>query len=225
MLTAGETVFRRINCGPPWINTGVNNGSRWIPELTLLDDGDFMECGRYHFRCATTPGHTLGHICLYEADRKILIAGDHILDDITSNIQCWTDGQILKWYLNSLDKTAALEVDRVLPGHRRAIPDHRFRIDELKSTMNPSVGSPGNPPTRTPKRFPCCLSDDLGYQMRLLGGIPGDPEMVCHRGGHFSLEIFGGRREDKKRKRRPDHSVAKFLSVEEPTCAKKFPKQ
>ncbi len=112
---------------------GKKYGSRWIPELTLLDDGDFMECGRYHFRCVTTPGHTLGHICLYEADRKILIAGDHILDDITPNIQCWTDGQNpLKWYLNSLDKTAALEVDRVLPGHRRLIPDHRFRIDELK---------------------------------------------------------------------------------------------
>ena len=112
---------------------GKKYGTQWIPELSLLDDGDAMECGRYHFRCVTTPGHTLGHICLYEADRKLLIAGDHILDDITPNIQCWTDGQNpLKWYLISLDKTAALEVDRVLPGHRRLIRDHRSRIDELK---------------------------------------------------------------------------------------------
>jgi glyoxylase-like metal-dependent hydrolase (beta-lactamase superfamily II) len=112
---------------------GKKYGTQWIPELTLLDDGDLMECGRYHFRCVTTPGHTLGHICLYEADQKILIAGDHILDDITPNIQCWTDGQNpLKWYLASLDKTAALEVDQVLPGHRRLIRDHRARIDELK---------------------------------------------------------------------------------------------
>jgi glyoxylase-like metal-dependent hydrolase (beta-lactamase superfamily II) len=112
---------------------GKKYGTQWIPELSLLDDGDTVECGRYHFRCVTTPGHTLGHICLYEAERKILIAGDHILDDITPNIQCWTDGQNpLKWYLASLDKTAALEVDRVLPGHRRLIRDHRARIDELK---------------------------------------------------------------------------------------------
>ncbi len=113
---------------------GKKYGTQWMPELSLLDDGDTVECGRYRFRCVTTPGHTLGHICLYEADRKILIAGDHILDDITPNIQCWTDGQNpLKWYLASLDKTAALEVDQVLPGHRRLIRDHRARIDELKT--------------------------------------------------------------------------------------------
>ncbi|HSO71420.1 MAG TPA: MBL fold metallo-hydrolase [Thermodesulfobacteriota bacterium] len=112
---------------------GKKFGTRWMPELSLLDDGDVIKCGRYRFRCVTTPGHTLGHICLHEADRKILIAGDHILDDITPNIQCWTDGQNpLKWYLSSLGKTAALEVDQVLPGHRRIIRDHRARIDELK---------------------------------------------------------------------------------------------
>ncbi len=112
---------------------GKKYGTQWIPELSLLDDGDVIQCGRYRFRCVTTPGHTLGHICLYEADRKILIAGDHILDDITPNIQCWTDGQNpLKWYLASLEKTAALDVDRVLPGHRRLIRDHRARIDELR---------------------------------------------------------------------------------------------
>ncbi len=112
---------------------GKKYGTQWIPDLSLLDDGDLIECGRYSFRCVTTPGHTLGHICLYEAERKILIAGDHILDDITPNIQCWTDIQNpLKWYLASLDKTAALEVDQVLPGHRRLIRDHRSRIDELK---------------------------------------------------------------------------------------------
>jgi glyoxylase-like metal-dependent hydrolase (beta-lactamase superfamily II) len=112
---------------------GKKYGTQWIPELSLLDDGDVIQCGRYRFRCVTTPGHTLGHICLYEADRKILIAGDHILDDITPNIQCWTDGQNpLKWYLASLDKAAALDVDRVLPGHRRLIRDHRARIDELR---------------------------------------------------------------------------------------------
>jgi glyoxylase-like metal-dependent hydrolase (beta-lactamase superfamily II) len=112
---------------------GNKYGSKWVPELSLLDDGDAVTCGRYRFRCLTTPGHTLGHICLYEAEQKILIAGDHILDDITPNIQCWTDGQNpLKWYLASLDKTATLEVNRVLPGHRRLIGDHRGRIEELQ---------------------------------------------------------------------------------------------
>jgi glyoxylase-like metal-dependent hydrolase (beta-lactamase superfamily II) len=112
---------------------GNKYGSDWVPELSLLDDGDEIHCGSYHFQCVSTPGHTMGHTCLYERDKKIFIAGDHILDDITPNIQCWTDGQDpLNHYLISLDKVAALDIDWVLPGHRRLITDHRARITALK---------------------------------------------------------------------------------------------
>jgi glyoxylase-like metal-dependent hydrolase (beta-lactamase superfamily II) len=112
---------------------GAKYGSDWIPELKVLDDGDKISIGDYHFKCVATPGHTMGHICLYEATKKILIAGDHILIDITPNIQCWSDSQNpLKHYLSSLDKIYKLEVDMVLPGHRRLIDDHRARISELK---------------------------------------------------------------------------------------------
>jgi glyoxylase-like metal-dependent hydrolase (beta-lactamase superfamily II) len=112
---------------------GAKYGSDWIPELKVLDDGDKISIGDYHFKCVATPGHTMGHICLYEATKKILIAGDHILIDITPNIQCWSDSQNpLKHYLSSLDKIYKLEIDMVLPGHRRLIDDHRARISELK---------------------------------------------------------------------------------------------
>ena len=30
-----------------------------------------------------TPGHMLGHICLYDEEKQILFSGDHILGDIT----------------------------------------------------------------------------------------------------------------------------------------------
>ena len=112
---------------------GNKYGSKWMPELSLLDDRDEIQCGNYHFQCVTTPGHTMGHTCLYEAEKKFLIAGDHILGDITPNIQCWKDTQNpLKHYLISLDKVSALEVNLVLPGHRRLIKDHQARIRELK---------------------------------------------------------------------------------------------
>jgi glyoxylase-like metal-dependent hydrolase (beta-lactamase superfamily II) len=112
---------------------GAKYGSDWIPEMKVLDDGDTMHAGDYHFQCIATPGHTMGHICLYEPDKKILVAGDHILIDITPNIQCWSDVQNpLKQYLSSLDKVAGLRVDLVLPGHRRLIKRHKGRIEELK---------------------------------------------------------------------------------------------
>jgi len=112
---------------------GAKYGSDWIPDLTVLDDGDTITVGDYNFKCVATPGHTMGHICLYEPTKKILIAGDHILIDITPNIQCWSDSQNpLKNYMASLDKVYNLEVDLVLPGHRRLIENHRTRINELK---------------------------------------------------------------------------------------------
>ena len=112
---------------------GAKFGSEWIPEMKLLEDGDEIRIGDYKFRCVVTPGHTLGHICLYEPDKKILVAGDHILIDITPNIQCWSDTQNpLKHYLASLEKVYSLKVDLTLPGHRRLIENHQTRIEELK---------------------------------------------------------------------------------------------
>jgi glyoxylase-like metal-dependent hydrolase (beta-lactamase superfamily II) len=112
---------------------GNRFGSDWIPPMEILSDGDLMVAGSFHFRCVSTPGHTLGHMCLYEPDRKLLIAGDHILIDITPNIQCWSDEENpLKNYLESLTKVAALEVRRTLPGHRRLMDDPGPRIAELQ---------------------------------------------------------------------------------------------
>lgn len=53
--------------------------------------------------------------------------------DITPNIQCWSDDlNPLENYLTSLDKVNNMEIDLVLPGHRRLIMDHKTRIAELK---------------------------------------------------------------------------------------------
>jgi glyoxylase-like metal-dependent hydrolase (beta-lactamase superfamily II) len=113
---------------------GSKFGSGWIPDLKILEDGEKIEYGDFSFTCIATPGHTMGHTCLYETDKKILISGDHILIDITPNIQCWSDERNpLKDYLLSLRKVYDLDVELVLPGHRRIFLDHRRRIRELEA--------------------------------------------------------------------------------------------
>jgi glyoxylase-like metal-dependent hydrolase (beta-lactamase superfamily II) len=112
---------------------GREFGSEWVPEINILQDGDEIIAGNYRFRCVSTPGHSMGHTCLYEPRKNILVAGDHILIDITPNIQCWSDEQNpLKDYLASLDKVNGMEINLALPGHRRLITDHKTRIAELK---------------------------------------------------------------------------------------------
>ena len=99
----------------------------------ILREGDKVEAGDYSFSCLDTPGHTPGHMCLYEANKKILISGDHILFDITPNITVWPEMENpLKDYLVNLEKVYPLEVKLVLPGHRRIWNNHQGRIRELQ---------------------------------------------------------------------------------------------
>jgi glyoxylase-like metal-dependent hydrolase (beta-lactamase superfamily II) len=120
---------------------GRQFGSEWVPEINTLQDGDEIMVGDYRFICVSTPGHSLGHTCLYEPDEKLLVAGDHILDDITPNIQCWSDDHNpLQNYLSSLDKVNDMEIRLVLPGHRRLITDHKTRIAELKEHHERRLG-------------------------------------------------------------------------------------
>ena len=90
--------------------------------------------GEYSFRVIETPGHSPGHLCLYEDNKKILVSGDHILFDITPNITCWAELENpLKAYLESLEKVSTLDVNLVLPGHRNGWTDHKKRITELQN--------------------------------------------------------------------------------------------
>jgi len=99
----------------------------------ILREGDAISIGNYVFKCVETPGHTWGHMCLYEPNKKIFIAGDHILNDITPNIQLWSDEwDPLKEYLVSLDKVYELDIGLVLPGHRGIFRNCKKRIQELR---------------------------------------------------------------------------------------------
>jgi len=116
---------------------GSHPGRRYSPDTSLnfcvLRDGDMTSIGDYSFRCIETPGHTPGHICLYEPGKKVFICGDHILFDITPNITLsFEDRNPLKEYLTSLDKVYDLDVELVLPGHRSIFRNQKERIRELK---------------------------------------------------------------------------------------------
>ncbi len=102
-------------------------------EFSILDEGDILDIGGYHFECIHTPGHSPGHLCLYDADTKLMVAGDHVLGDITPNISAMTrEENPLSDFLRSLDKVYEYDVDLALPGHRSLIQDFRGRVDEIK---------------------------------------------------------------------------------------------
>jgi glyoxylase-like metal-dependent hydrolase (beta-lactamase superfamily II) len=137
-LWTGLAVAARTHGFPdPETAVDAHPGRRYLfsgrPHFTHLREEAILPIGKYTFQCVATPGHTPGHLCLYEAQAKILFSGDHILDTITPNISGWGhEGDPLREFLESLDKIAAYDIELTLPGHRNIIPDHRRRIGELK---------------------------------------------------------------------------------------------
>lgn len=117
--------------GNPAQNAGAG---RWDPLLyTPLSDGAELTFGTHRLRCVLTPGHTPGHLCLYEPERQWLFCGDHVLFHITPNICRWSGvADSLGDYLRSLERVKALPVKRLLPAHRAETGDLTARAEELR---------------------------------------------------------------------------------------------
>jgi glyoxylase-like metal-dependent hydrolase (beta-lactamase superfamily II) len=98
-----------------------------------LEDADRIRVHGSDIQVVWTPGHTPGHICLFDADRHFLISGDHVLQPITPNVSLWHDGlgNPLGAFLDSLRKVAALDADLVLPAHGEPFLGLQRRVNEL----------------------------------------------------------------------------------------------
>jgi len=107
---------------------GPTKSAAYVP----LRDGEILTVGDVRLLCIHTPGHTPGHICLYNQADKFMITGDHVLFDISPNIMSWpTLRNSLKSYMESLDKIRAYDVVTPLPGHRECSLSMGERIDQL----------------------------------------------------------------------------------------------
>jgi glyoxylase-like metal-dependent hydrolase (beta-lactamase superfamily II) len=114
----------------------------------LLGHGDDVPLTGRTLRAVHTPGHTPGHLCLYDPDAGILFSGDHLLPRITPNIgfHAQSDPDPLGDYLRSLRATLAYGEPLVLPGHEyrfRGLADrvaalaahHEQRLDHVESLV------------------------------------------------------------------------------------------
>ncbi|MBW1803396.1 MAG: MBL fold metallo-hydrolase [Deltaproteobacteria bacterium] len=105
---------------------------------TILPDrfmygGEIISTGIYDLEIIWTPGHSPGHICLYEPENRLLFSGDHILPITTPNVSyhLQSGDNPLGDYKHALQKLRHLPVDRVLPGHEHIFNDLNKRIGEI----------------------------------------------------------------------------------------------
>lgn len=88
--------------------------------VQTVENGDILRYNDYELECVLTPGHTPGHMCLYDRRSKTMFLGDHVLFDISPNICAWASMKdSLGEYLDSLRMIKSYDVSLALPGHRR----------------------------------------------------------------------------------------------------------
>jgi glyoxylase-like metal-dependent hydrolase (beta-lactamase superfamily II) len=132
----------------------VAMGSRVDPfePIRAVADGEILDLGGRAFTVIWTPGHTDHHAVLFEEGTGTLVAGDHVLPRITSNIGVYPDGRPdpLGDFLSALERMKTLGVTRVLPAHGDPFDDCAGRVDEilahhaqrLDATLEAASGTP-----------------------------------------------------------------------------------
>ena len=71
----------------------LSNSQRALSQLVKtaepsvqLEGAESLQMGRRRLRVEWTPGHSPGHICLFDETDKLLFAGDHMLPELSPNI-------------------------------------------------------------------------------------------------------------------------------------------
>ncbi|MHA1914836.1 MAG: MBL fold metallo-hydrolase [Promethearchaeota archaeon] len=112
------------------------------PDLLLNNDDRIVDG---ELQIIHSPGHSVGHICVYYPKKGILFSGDHILSKITPHLGTLVIPgaeefnkknnfeNILEHYLRSLDRIDELNSRIILPGHEQIIYDPHERITAIKN--------------------------------------------------------------------------------------------
>jgi len=112
---------------------GMGSSSAPSPPDIILHGGETISTGSFTLQVTWTPGHSPGHICLYETTQKIFFSGDHILPVITPNISLLPNSSSnpLGDFINSLNKVRQLDANLILPAHEHLFTNLRGRVDEI----------------------------------------------------------------------------------------------
>lgn len=123
------------------------------------------------FVAVETPGHAPSHVCLFNAERRMLISGDHLLGRVSLFFDFGYTPDPIGEFLASLNRIEDLDARLCLSGHGRTFTDVEGHIranrelvaDRLQSTLDALAdGEPRTPAEITPAVFGVPLSAENG---------------------------------------------------------------
>ncbi len=127
--------------------------SEAVPEVRPLQELPSVVCGGAEFAFVGTPGHTPGHVSLWEPKRRFMIGGDVVIERITPNPFSAVDPtarngrfQSLAAYWKTFDAIQDLDTAEIHAGHGNPVTDfpayyqwsldlHRSRQDVIERAL------------------------------------------------------------------------------------------
>ena len=105
-----------------------------VPRYTVdrrVGDGDRLPLGNTQWTVLAVPGHTPGHLALWNADHRILVAGDTLSSYDVGWVNIMREGTgALDRALTSLLRLRDLDARLILPGHGPIITDPATALDK-----------------------------------------------------------------------------------------------
>src|SRR5205823_8156261 len=104
------------------------------PDRELVD-GVTVDTDLGQWTVYETPGHAPSHVCFHQADRRLLISGDHLLGRVSLYYDYgWTPDPAGE-FLHSLDVVDELGARLCLSGHGRPFADVRAHIEANRTLV------------------------------------------------------------------------------------------
>ncbi len=110
--------------------------------MKLLDN-DHIQTESSTFQVLHTPGHTLGHIALYESEAEILICEDLFHRNYVGWLNIFREGiSSMRRSLDSIDLVSTFQAKRAYSGHGPQIEDPHRSIDTVRKRLINWLKSP-----------------------------------------------------------------------------------
>ena len=103
------------------------------PPEVLLEEGNTISNGSFRFKVMETPGHSPGHISLYEPIKGLFFCGDFVLYNVIPyvGLHLQSGDNPLGDYLDSLKNVKELSASFIFPGHGPVFNSLRMRVEAI----------------------------------------------------------------------------------------------
>jgi len=114
---------------------GMREWVRPAAPALQLDGTETIAMGGRRLRVEWTPGHSPGHVCLFDLESGLLFAGDTLLREMSPNIGLHPQStpNPLDDYLEGLEHLMTLRPSLVLPSHGHPFTEAGERVEVLRS--------------------------------------------------------------------------------------------